>query len=309
MRTTECFKIRIAVSEDPFNIKKSKTCKTIRSSKSHLSLNPITIEADPFLFVHKEVLYLFFESKKFNEPAEIKMVSTNDLKTWSKPRTVLKENFHLSYPFIFEDNGIVYMIPETCEDNCIRLYQANQDLTHFTLKKKLITQSPRHDININFSDSSIIQRNNIYYLMTTVNYSGTNTLELYTSDSLFGEYKKHPKSPILRDNKLGRNGGCLFEYKGSLYRPSQDCTNRYGDDVQISKIEELSLAEYSERVIINNLLSSKLPFYKDGGHHCNITYFKNYLIQATDAKEYIKFPVALAWNKLKRIFKGYATNK
>ena len=36
---------------------------------------------------------------------------------------VLEENFHLSFPFVFEDSGNLYMIPETAENQQIRLYE------------------------------------------------------------------------------------------------------------------------------------------------------------------------------------------
>ena len=42
------------------------------------------------------------------------MVSTDDLKHWTKPISILNdEGTHFSFPYVFEDNGSVYMIPET----------------------------------------------------------------------------------------------------------------------------------------------------------------------------------------------------
>lgn len=305
MRKVECFKIRLAITASPFNIKGFKTLKIIHSPKWLFLINPTIIEADPFLFVHKDILYLFFESKKYNEPGVINMIYTKDLKTWSKPITVLKEKFHLSYPFVFEDDGVIYMIPETCADNSIRIYKANNSLTSFIFEKQIIKKAPQNDIIISYSDNSIFKKGNIYYLMTTINYNGVNNLELYTSNSLLGEYTKHPLSPIIKSNKFGRNGGAIFEYNKELYRPSQDCTKRYGDDVQISKIDKLSTKEYQETLLLDNLLASKHDFYKEGGHHCNIVYFNNLLIQATDAKEYKLFPLAVATNKIRKIFREF----
>ena len=73
-------------------------------------------------------LYLFYELQHWDDPGCIAMIKTKDLKVWSKPQMVLKEPFHLSFPFVFEDQGVIYMIPESQEDDSIRLYCANDDL-------------------------------------------------------------------------------------------------------------------------------------------------------------------------------------
>lgn len=38
-------------------------------------------------------------------------------------KEVLNENFHLSYPNVFEYDGSIYMLPETFESNQLRLYK------------------------------------------------------------------------------------------------------------------------------------------------------------------------------------------
>ena len=89
---------------------------------------PRRFQADPFLFVKDNELYLFYELQHWDDPGCIAMIKTKDLKVWSKPQMVLKEPFHLSFPFVFEDQGVIYMIPESQEDDSIRLYCANDDL-------------------------------------------------------------------------------------------------------------------------------------------------------------------------------------
>ena len=159
----------------------------------------------------KDRLCLFYESKKLLTPGVIMMISTIDLKHWTKPRVVLKEKFHLSFPWVFTDAGKVYMVPETGTDGSIRVYEATDDtLTRWKLKRKLLELSPGNVMNMGYSDSSIYKKDGIYYLMTTVQYEdGINTLELYYSDSLMGKYVKHPLSPIAHSQNVGRNAGSL----------------------------------------------------------------------------------------------------
>jgi hypothetical protein len=306
MRLVECFKIQILSYENEdsiLDIKKGTSIYRVPCLDSSSKLDPTIIVADPFLFVHNNRLYLFYESKSLEKPGVLKMVSTPDLRAWTKPVTVLREPFHLSYPFVFEENGKVYMIPETCADKSIRLYEAdNNGLTSFSIKKRILVQSADIQTRMGYSDSSIYKKDGIYYLMTMLQYTEKlNILKLYTSNSLLGPYKEHPCSPIAKSQKVGRDAGSWMDYKGKLLRFSQDCVNRYGDNVNVSEITELSPSSYKEKLVKENIIPTDVDFYKYGGHQFNVAYFNGKWIVATDAKEYRKliFPRIL-W-KLKRV--------
>lgn len=287
----ECFKIQLLSfdrEEDIFEIKKGMRIYNAPCLPSKLAWNPTIIVADPFLFVKDGKLYLFYESKDFFSSGVIKMTFTEDLKSWSKPVVVLKESFHLSYPWVFTENGKVYMVPETGSDGSVRLYQAaNDELTEFRFVKKLLEQPRGKVIKMGYGDSSIYKKNCMYYLMTMLRYDKpVNVLELYISDSLEGPYQEHPCSPITEDNKVGRDAGCWLEIGGKLLRFSQDCVHRYGDNVNVSEITKLSPTEYKEHLVKESLLSADIPFYKEGGHQFNVVQFLGKWIVATDAKEY-----------------------
>lgn len=218
----ECFKIQLLalpLKVSPFDVRESYVLKRITGLSEWFCLNPTIIVADPFLFVDKDRLYLFYESKRLLTPGVIMMTSTIDLKHWTKPLVVLKEKFHLSFPWVFTDAGKVYMVPETGTDGSIRVYEATDDtLTRWKLKRKLIELPPGNVMNMGYSDSSIYKKDGIYYLMTTVQYEDDiNTLELYYSDSLMGKYVKHPLSPIVHSQNVGRNAGSLQKINGKLY--------------------------------------------------------------------------------------------
>lgn len=157
-----CLKIQLLSfdnEDDVLDIKKGKGIFTVPCVPSKIAWNPTIIVADPFLFVKNEKLYLFYESKGFFSPGVIMMTSTVDLKNWSKPVVVLKESFHLSYPWVFEEEGKIYMIPETGSDKSIRLYEAvNDDLTEFRLVKKLLEQPKNMVCRIGYGDTSIYKK-------------------------------------------------------------------------------------------------------------------------------------------------------
>ena len=190
MKLIECFKIRLLsfISyNDIFDIKKGDVVHEIKCLKPIIDINPTIIVADPFLFVHKGILFLFYERKKLSSPGEIMMTCTKDLESWSKPIVVLKENFHLSYPFVFQDNGRIYMVPESGEDGSIRLYESiNDQLSEFRFIKKIIEQNEMEEIIMGYGDSSIYKKDGVYYLMTMLHCDKPiKTLVLFISDNLF----------------------------------------------------------------------------------------------------------------------------
>lgn len=285
----ECFKIQILKSknENYLDIHNYEPVHQILCDRINVFAEPIMIAADPFLFVHNDRLFLFYEQKKLYHNGVLMMTSTMDLTDWTEPVMVLKEEFHLSYPWVFADNGHIYMIPETCGDGSIRLYEAADDsLTYFRFVKQLITQNPIDGLTMSFADTSVYKKKGIYYLHTSIGINHVNQLRLYFADNLFGPYTEHKDSPVSISLKYGRDAGCLFQYDGMLFRPAQDCELRYGDNVHLMKIEVLDSEIYRETLYKDNVLDTRLDFYKEGGHQFNIVEFKGYHILATDAKEY-----------------------
>lgn len=298
MKRTECFKIRILVSNDPFKKIGINKIKDIRCAHKFSFAEPTTIVADPFIFVKDDTLYLFYENKKMYHNGIISMTKTTDLINWSKPTEVLKESCHLSYPWVFEMNGHIYMIPETSGLKEIRLYEGNKDLTKFTYKKTILKDQKEISNGFSFSDTSIYKRGDYYYMMTTVNDGIKNELKLYMSKHFDCNYEEHPMSPISYDNKYGRNAGSMFEHAGTLYRVAQNCEKRYGDNVNLLEVKELSPKVYKENVVENNIISGNNVFYKEGGHQFNMVKFKGKYIIATDAKEYHYFFLNRIFHKL-----------
>ena len=70
--------------------------------------------ADPFLFRRDGRRFIFFEDYDWSSGrAAIRYVEIDEGGRHSSPQLALKQDCHLSYPFVFEDGGAVYMVPET----------------------------------------------------------------------------------------------------------------------------------------------------------------------------------------------------
>lgn len=76
---------------------------------------------------------------------------TDDMQVWSDEVDVL--NCHLSFQYVFENNGKVYMLPEAGYSGTIRLYEAcNDNLSKWKLSKVIIDEKRQ------WVDSSIIKK-------------------------------------------------------------------------------------------------------------------------------------------------------
>jgi beta-xylosidase len=166
------------------------------------------------------------------------------------------------------------MMPETGSDKSVRLYKPNNDFTQWTLYKSILS-------NKKYVDSSIIFKDNIYFLFTTLCEDNKYKLMLFCSEKIDGKYELHPKSPIAIGNNNGRCGGSVFEYEGKLYSPTQICENYYAEGLKINEILFLTKNNYSEKYL-KTIIPNNDEFYSLGGHHFSFVFFKEEIIIATD---------------------------
>lgn len=255
---------------------------------------PRLYQADSFLFVKDETLYLFYELQHWDDPGVIAMVKTCDLKEWTEPVVVLRQPFHLSFPYVFEHQGRVYMIPESQESDAIHLFQAdNAGLTSFSRVRTLLHQERTAGMNFNFNDSHVYWKDGLCYLFTSFQKDWMYYQELYTTDDLLkGEFRRHPQSPICVSNEFGRNGGSLIDFGGKLLRVTQDCHADYGANVSLMEVLRLSPTAYEERLYRQNVLPPT-GIFSQGGHQLNIVRFKGQYVYATDYRQ-----MRWAWYKL-----------
>lgn len=296
----DCFDILLFACDDPINnMGNHKIIKRINCTRNIFSPSPVMIVADPFLVVKDNTLYLFYEEYRYRGKGIIKMTCSDDLVNWQEPKTVLRDDFHLSYPWVFQHEGSWYMMPETSAAHEVRLYQAvDNQFDRFVPYKTLLSreageQAPRMD----FCDSSIIRRGETYYLFTTVNDGNGNELHLYVADRLDGPYVEHSQSPLVVNDRFGRNGGTLLEWSGDLYRFAQDCDGDYGKNINIFKVNALSKTQYDESLVHENVLTSRGFSI---GHQYNYVEYKGQYIVAIDQK--LKMPYLGC--KVKRLFEG-----
>lgn len=277
------FNIRIAekTGREDFFSTSGKEVLRIMSDTRFLSKDPVCVCADPFLFEHKGELFLFYEyQKKRYGLGELHMRKTSDLKEWSSDKLVLKENFHLSFPNVFEDNGNIYMLPETGADGSIRLYKATDDsLEHWELSNTIIRDGRM------WSDSDIVRKDGHYYLYSSIHSRKKPEPHIFVSDSPEGEFRELSYSPLESDPAKARNAGRFFSYDGKLFRPAQDCSKGYGKQLSILEIKKMDENGYYEEMSHAHILDKTDKFFRRGGHQFCPVNFNGKWIIATDAKQ------------------------
>jgi hypothetical protein len=202
--------------------------------------------ADPFLFEKDGKTWLFLEDLRYSEGRAL--ISCCELKpdgSHGPIIEVLRRPYHLSYPFLFEENGEIYMIPETKGNRTVELYRATNFPTEWTLDTTLLS-------DIYAVDATIHKQDGKYWMFVGISngrYSNCDELGLFFSDTLRGPWTPHPKNPVISDVRRARPAGAFFHDQGRLIRPSQDCAKAYGYATVFSEVVTLSETDYEERPI------------------------------------------------------------
>ena len=221
--------------------------------------------ADPFMIKNQEGYYLFFEvlNDKRNL-GELGYAFSSDGLHWQYRKIILKEHFHLSYPYVFFWEENYYMIPECAKSGGMQLYKAKAFPEEWEHIETLIKGKGGMSALV---DPSILYYNNHWYLFSYAPKS--KNLHLFTAETITGKWKEHPKSPVVSGSAhYARPGGRVLLHENTIYRYAQDETPNYGTKVWAFRITELSKDNYSEERASEEpiLYPGKEWWNKDGMH-------------------------------------------
>ncbi len=158
---------------------------------------------------------------------------------------MLAEPFHLSYPYVFEWQGELFMIPETYQANSIRLYKADPFPSRWSFVTTLVTGKE-------YVDASLARFHDKWWLfaVTGSDPARTEDLHLFFADHLLGLWQEHPRSPVIEKNSMiARPGGRVLCVENRLFRYTQDCAQTYGRQVRAFEVTELTTEHYAEKSV------------------------------------------------------------
>lgn len=198
--------------------------------------------ADPFLIKYKGDVLLFLEEYSYlSKKGKIVCLKLNgNCKT---PEIQLSNSTHFSFPYVFVFNDNLYMLPENSNSCELNLYVYDEYNNKWDIAINIFK-------NIDYADPVLFFHENVWYLFVSLannNINKDSQLYLYYSENLLdNRWIKHSCSPISIGSRNSRMAGNIFKINNRIYRPSQNCSLYYGNNVHFMEIKKISKFEYEE---------------------------------------------------------------
>ncbi len=193
--------------------------------------------ADPFAIFREGVWYLFFELfQSGSDRAVIGASRSLNLRDWEPLGIVLRQPHHLSYPFVFEHDGQVYMMPESRSVRRVDLFRAVEFPHRWEFERTILRGR--------LMDCSMVKHRGRYWIFAGWRSHG---LKLFHALHPLGPWRHH-WMPFLRlySRSASRPGGRPIHHDGQLIRFSQDSTDYYGQQLRAWQVTCMNRLWYSE---------------------------------------------------------------
>jgi len=245
---------------------------------------------DPFPWEHRGAWFLFVEEQQPGQPGHIAVLELDAALRCRCARPVLRQPWHLSYPFLLRHAGELFMVPEAAASGRIDAYRCVRFPDEWVYQATLMD-------GIAAADPTLVEHDGRWWLFAAVGEpraaaalsAGTGPgstgataagrlrpagdagqpgrtalpadpirpararrpeLHVFSAASpLSRQWEPHRLNPIVRDATHARPAGRILAAAGSLERPAQDCSVRYGYAVRVQRIERLDHEGYLEREI------------------------------------------------------------
>lgn len=254
--------------------------------------------ADPFIVEDGNEVFLFVESlNRWHGKGTISVSRLDDNGRFTFFREVLREPFHLSFPNVFRFGDTYYMIPETADSKQIRLYRAIIFPDMWELDTVLLDDGKRYvDSSLQIKDDVLILNCHLDYLDKNGNSAdppdGSSPLRRFRLDMEQRELREISKDGFYED----RPAGNCFTINNSVYRPTQNCTDTYGQGVFVYQINADS-EQFCGEMKPENLILERFHHTLTGTHTLN----RSEHFEVIDIK-YNRFCFSKPWIRFARKF-------
>jgi hypothetical protein len=202
------------------------------------------LRADPFIIKESsdELIFIYEKlDKTTNFKGEI-YKTTIDLNTLSiiNDQLFLRENYHLSFPFFFDEMNII--LPEQRKN-------FNTKYFYYNIEGKIAGYLNLKYINL--TDIVLYKKGIYVYAFAThvIRDLSDCILRLFVLNENLELINEHICSPICVGQDRSRMAGKLLTLNNKLYRFHQNNLNGYGSDFGISEILIINPHEYEEKII------------------------------------------------------------
>lgn len=200
---------------------------------------PLCYVADPFGMWMDRRLHVFVEAYDYRtRHGEIHALVLDERFTVLDRRPVLREAWHLSYPFVFAADGEIWMLPEATQSGRLSLYRA----VAFPWRWE---RDPRFQFPVGAIDPTPIRVDDEWWLFYTPPGATPrlrqSVLKVARASHLFGPWRELDAPPVLTGLEGSRMGGTpMRQDGGSWLLPMQDCRVTYGAGVVMRRVEAAS---------------------------------------------------------------------
>lgn len=183
--------------------------------------------ADPFVLdVTEDKIFILAEEfcQELGKGRIAKLTIDRHSMAIEKMDIILECPTHLSFPNIFRRDGKVFVYPENCRSGRLDLYEYDPKEEKLTFAQTLC-----HEPLWDSSMTDLLGHRQLFgafkddYWMDVHDWDEGKKTFVYT----------HSLESKEKNNRLA---GQLFEYKGNVYIPTQDCSETYGGGVWLKRV-------------------------------------------------------------------------
>ncbi len=218
--------------------------------------------ADPFGLWRDGRFYVFVETYDYRDRVgRIEVLTFDSGLSLIGRRLALAEPWHLSYPFLIEDGGETYMLPEANRSGRLTLYRA----VHFPDRWEPVQSFTFDHAPI---DATPVFHNGLWWLFYTpakTRAEKFGALHIAYAERLMGPWTQHSHNPVRFDVTSARPGGTPFVTDGQVVLPVQDCSTTYGGAMRALRIGTLT-PERFEAQAGDALHAPRGSDYREGFH-------------------------------------------
>ena len=197
--------------------------------------------ADPFLMRWNDRDYLLVEA--FDQKEEKGVIAVAEIEAALKGdgfQTVISEDYHLSFPMVFEWNDEMYMIPETGNNRSLNLYKMGDSPYEWKLVAEKELEYPLVDVvvmdktpnELILLGSEVSDENGLL-----VTYSWCKLVKVDENSYLLQENDNQQRKEIF--NLKDRNAGLPYMYHDKWYLVTQESSEiDYGVCLNFRKMNE-----------------------------------------------------------------------
>jgi hypothetical protein len=213
-----------------------------------ISSSPWSYYADPFVWRHQGQTWLLVEEFEYlKNRGRLRCIPFDEKGLPGTPQALIHLDCHASFPFLFENSGQLYMVPETSQGGYIDLFLCEDFPASWRRLTRLMD-------GVDAADTVVFEHESRWWMFTSMRADRrkeSRWLAIYFCDDIFNpDWRMHPftrtKQFAGSRYSTGRNAGAVIQSGGKLLRLAQHNPNYYGESVRVMQIETLTPMEFVE---------------------------------------------------------------